>query len=239
MPLPRLATALALLFATTAPAQDEPAGHARFKSINNTFYLDLPSDFRQLAPNEALELSKNPATPSELTSTSPRAYYAVGPVDKWLGADVQSPWLYVVEYGSEWYIEGDFAEQLQQHWQSSGEVSGMKHDISDVREAAVGPQAHVVHLARRTQTPASGRQVTSLDVYAATGGREVTLSFCAWADDFERLAPEFDKWLETLTFSRPARGRQSLSDRLWTPLITGGIVGIILLVLYKHTRRSR
>jgi hypothetical protein len=85
----------------------------------------------------------------------------------------------------------------------------------------------------------TGRQVKCLDVYAPTGGREVTLSFCAWAEDFARLEPEFDRWLSTLTFSRPPKGKQELSDRLWTPLLTGGVVGIILLVLYKHTRRAR
>ena len=108
-----------------------------------------------------------------------------------------------------------------------------------MREAKVGPLGHTVHLARRSQTPPSGPKIISLDIYAPTGGRQVTLSFCAWEEDFEKLAPEFEKWLSTLTFSRPPRGQQSISDRLWTPLVTGGIVGIILLVLYKHTKRSR
>jgi hypothetical protein len=56
---------------------------------------------------------------------------------------------------------------------------------------------------------------------------------------FAALEPEFRRWLTTLTFARVRKGQTSLGDRLWTPLLTGGAVGLVLLLLYKHTRGRR
>ncbi|MCA8976131.1 MAG: hypothetical protein KDC98_15525 [Planctomycetes bacterium] len=231
-----LGFALAILPAQDAPT---PAKAARFTNLNHTFMLDLPPDFRQVAPNEARRLADNPATPLDWRSTSPRAFYAVGPVDLWLAGDTGTPWLYVLEQGNEWHIEGDFATQLAERWRQNGEARGVHHTLADIHEVAIGPLAHKVWMARRTSAGPDSRAIRSIDIYAPTGGRQVTLSLCAWDEDFARWQPEFERWLSTLTFSRPSRGEQTLSDRLWTPLLTGGIVGLVLLALYKHSRRSR
>lgn len=233
----RIASALGCLLAIL-PAQDESLT-AQFTCLNNTFLIDLPRDFRQLAPNEALRLAENAATPREWRSTSPRSYYAVGPIDRWLAGDLGTPWLYVLEQGREWHTADDFPKLLAERWRDNGDATGVSHELSDLREAQVGPQGHEVWLAERTSTPAEGRPVHSIDIYAPTGGRQVTLTMCAWADEFDRYRPEFDRWLASLTFSRPSRGEQTLTDRLWTPLLTGGLVGLVLLALYKHNKRSR
>ena len=69
------------------------------------------------------------------------------------------------------------------------------------------------------------------------GGQQITLSFTCADRDYARWQPEFERWLGTLTFARAAKGEAKVSDRLWTPILTGAAVGLILLLLYKHTRR--
>ncbi|MCR9248164.1 MAG: hypothetical protein NXI31_24300 [bacterium] len=211
----------------------------RFTNLAGSFVIDLPAGFRQLSPNEASRLAERADTPRDLHTTSPRAFYAVGRVDDWLEHGVSSPWLYVMEQEQEWHIDGDFATLLRERWQESGAQTGYTHELSDIRPLEVGPRKHEVHVARRTSTSPAGRSITSLDVYAPTGGRQVTLSFCAFSADFERWLESFEDTMATLTFSRPSRGEISLSDRLWTPLVTGALVGLVLLGLYKHTRRTR
>ena len=94
-------------------------------------------------------------------------------------------------------------------------------------------------LAVRTSRPLSGgRAQRSLDVHAPTGGRQVNLAFTCAAEDYVRWEPEFGRWLQTLTFARAARPPQQLSDRLWTPILTGAVVGLLLLALYKWRHRG-
>lgn len=236
MHLQRTARALlAISLAAAASGQDL----ARFTNLNRTFHIELPADFRQMAPLEATRLAADPTTPEELRTTSPHAFYAVGPIDRWLQGHVAGPWLYVMEQGEEWHVDGEFAPQLQAMWQEASDRGTEKHTVTDVVAATVGPAAHPVHRAVRTTTQSDGRAVKHLDVYAATGGKMVTLCFAAFTGEFDACLPRFEQWLSTLTFARPPRGEQKLSDRLWNPLLTGGLVVVILYALYRHTRRSR
>lgn len=241
--------ALALAIPASPPAQQpkppgrtpatEPVATARFTSLNHTFLIDLPADYRQLAPNEAGELERNPATPPDWRFTSPHSFYAIGPVDRWLAGDFATPWLYVTEQEGEWHVEGDFGPQIVERWRQNGEARGVRHEVTGVHRVEIGPQAHGAWRASRTTTLADGRRIRSLDVYASTGGRQVTLTLRAWEAEFARQAPAFERWLSTLTFARRSRGEQTLTDRLWTPVLTGALVGLALLALYKHTRRGR
>lgn len=223
---------------TALPAQEPAAGTTRFTNLTRAFLIDLPGDFRQLAPNEALQLADAPSTPADWHSTAPRSFYAIGPVERWLDGEVGTPWLYVMEQDNEWHIENDFVKELTERWEKSGEATGVRHELRDIHMAKVGPQAHQVWRAHRTVTPRTGRPIRTIDIYAPTGGRQITLSLCAWADEFDHWQPSFEKWLTTLTFARQARGEQTLGDRLWTPILTGGIVGLALLLLYKHSKRT-
>ena len=67
--------------------------------------------------------------------------------------------------------------------------------------------------------------------------KEISLCFTCPAAEFARWDQEFHRWLQTLAFAQAPRGEPKLSDRLWTPILSGVVVGIVLLLLYKHTRR--
>jgi hypothetical protein len=235
-----LGPALATLIALAAAAQNPPRTELRqFTNLGRTFQLDLPAGWRQLAPMEAVRLSELPGCPEDLRKVQPRAFYAVGPVDRWLAGDFGGPWLYVVEQDNEWHVEGDFPAQLADNWAKLGAATGVQYDVAQVREGKVGPAGHPVRFAVRTAHKGTARATKSLDVYAPAGGQQFTLSLTCQADEFDRYAPEFDRWLQTLAFARPSRGEQKLSDRMWTPILTGGLVALVLLVLYKHTRGKR
>jgi hypothetical protein len=229
-----LAALLSLVAATAMPSQQRP-----FVARNGTFQIELPADWRQLSPGEARTLGTLPGAPAELGYVEPSALYAIGPVDRWLQGDFDTAWVQVVEQGNEWVVDDDFADRLQQMWSTNDASSGVRHEVDDARRDVVGPQHHAVLTALRTSTPRQGETVRRLDVYAPTGGRQVSLSFSCRADRFERWLPQFRSWLETVRFARPAQGKPQLADRLWTPLIAGVLVSLLLLVLYKHSRRHR
>ena len=213
---------------------------ATFRNLNQTFQIDLPKDWRQIAPNEAVRIGENPKAPRQLTLSAPRAFYAVGPVERWLAGDFDTPWLYVVESDEEWYLADDYADLLRAAWRKEGDASGVQHALEDVQKVAAGTQRVQVVMARRKcQPPAPALATTSLDVHAPAGGRQVTLSFQCPPERFARWEPQFRAWLETLTFARVDVEPPTMGERLWTPLLTGGAVALVLLLLYKHTRARR
>jgi hypothetical protein len=236
---------------TTAGAQDRPSEHAdaaaarapateTFRNYNRTFQLDLPVGWRQIAPGEAARLSEHPTAPPVLMLASPRGYYGVGPVDQWLTGDFSSPWLYVFEQRDEWHVGDDYKETLRRLWREHGEQNSVTHELSDIHTERLGTQRVECIVATRRTTPAApATPRISLDVHAPTAKQQITLSFAATPGDFARWRPEFERWLETLTFARVAEPAQSLGERLWTPFLVGGIVGLILVLLYRHTRARR
>ena len=233
---------LVLCAAATSPAlaQSPPAG--TFRNRAGTFQLELPPAWRQLAPNEARRIQALPGAPLELTYVEPRLFYAVGPVDDWLAGRFDSPWLYVVEQENEWVLDEDFERdvvpKLREMWQTKSEATGVEHRIADIHREEIGTGKHRAIVARRESTPKDGRPPTaSLDVHVPAGGQQISLSFTCAIADFDRQLPEFRRRLATMTFARAAHGEVKLSDRLWTPILTGLLVTGVLLVLYKHTRR--
>lgn len=231
----RLAAVLAVAVVTATPAQELKP----FVANTGTFQITLPANWRQLAPGEARRIATLPGAPKDLGYVEPRLFYAVGPVDEWLQGRFDSPWLWVVEQDNEWVVEDGFAERLAQMWRDKGDSTGVVHELAETGRANVGPGNHPVLTTLRASTPKDGVATRSIDVYAPTGGRQVSLSLTCRADLFDRWQPEFRRWLQTLRFARPAQGQPGLSDRLWTPLLTGAVVTVLLLVLYKHTRRHR
>ncbi|HEX5053076.1 MAG TPA: hypothetical protein VFZ65_14980 [Planctomycetota bacterium] len=217
-------------------AQSAPL--ALFRNFNQTFQIELPSNWRQVAPNEALTIAEHAAAPAELRRASPRLFYAVGPVDDWLAGRFDSAWLHVVEQDNEWVLDDDFAARLAEMWQQQGAATGSRNEVGDIERTTVGAQEHpVVTAVRRTWPKAPGRATKSLDVYAPTGGRQLTLSFTCWDEDYAHWEPEFRRWLRTFTCARKPRGEPALADRLWTPLLTGAIVAVVLWLVHKHLRR--
>lgn len=220
--------------------QQADAKLTTFQNYNRTFQIDLPTGWRQIAPNEAVQLSNDPKAPPDLTPTSPRLLYTVGPIDLWLKGDLSGPWLRVLERKDEWYIEADYATALRQHWQQQSDSTDVSHQIDAVQLEKIGTQQVECIVAIRSTTPKSPRTTTkAIDVHIPTANQQLILSFGCPKEQFARWEPEFRQWLSTVTFARVAAAPATLSDRLWTPLLVGGAVGIVLLLLYKHTRTKR
>lgn len=233
---------LVVALAATLLAQQPPttATPPPFRNRAGTFQLQLPTGWRQLAPNEARRIAEFPTAPRDLTLAQPLVFYAVGPVDEWLRGEFQSPWLYVVEQDSEWHIDDDFAEVLRESWRQKGAVSGEQHTLHDIQRTKVGVQQTEGILAVRTCTPPAPRlAMQSLDAHVPARGQQITLCFTCPPDRFAAQEAEFRRWLATLTFARTSRGPVTLTDRLWTPLIGGGVVALLMLVLYKMSRPRR
>jgi hypothetical protein len=244
---PRRGRWLPLLALTTLglPGQAPATGHApaelrQFANRNRTFHVDLPAGWRQIAPNEALRVAELGGAPRDLCRADPRAQYAVGPVERWLAGDFSSPWLHVTEIDEEAVIPEDFAGELQRMWREHGERTGTHVELSAIAREPLGSGQHPALTAvRRTSRDNGGSVTRSLDAYVATGRQQLTLAFTCADQDFDRWLPEFRRWLATATFARPSRATQKLSDRLWTPLLTGAVVAVLLVVLYKHTQGKR
>jgi hypothetical protein len=234
---------------TEAPTADAPR-LATFRNRSGTFQLDLPAHWRQLAPNEARTIGEDPDAPRLLRLSQPGRFYAVGDVDAWLRRDYTAPFAYVVEQPDEMYLDDDFAERLAEGWQRETVDSGVQHRLERIRREKIGAQGVEVVLAERHSRPVGGPggpggpgggppTWSSLDVQAPTGRHQIALSLVTTPDRFARWQPEFRRWIDTLVFAQVRREQSTLTDRLWTPLIVGGLVGLVLLVLYKHTRGRR
>jgi hypothetical protein len=240
MPVRPLAAALLTTTCALVPATAQEEVLQPFRNQGESFQLQLPTGWRQLSPNEARRLGENPAAPAALTLAQPRAFYAVGPVDAWLAGDFRGPWLYVVEQDSEWHLDDDYAEVLRASWREKGAASGERHELAEIDRRPVGSQQVEAVVAIRHCTPPPPRPAsTCLDVHAPAGGQQITLSFQCPPDAFAAWQPRFRRYLDTLTFARPSRKAKGLQDRLWTPLITGAVVSVVLFGLYKHTRGRR
>jgi len=234
--LVRLVAVMALGLTAT---QNPGTSLATFQNFNRTFQLELPEGWRQIAPNEGVQISEIENSPTLLRMAQPSHFYAVGPVEQWLTGNFDSPWLYVVEQRGEWYVEDEFEEMVRNHWREEGLRTGITHDVHSVERQKIGTQQVNCVVATRTSTAKNGRSDNWLDVHAPTGKQKLTLSLRCSKEQFDRWQPEFRRWLDTLTFARVPDEPATLGDRLWTPVLVGGAVGLVLLLLYRHTRARR
>ena len=233
-----LVTTLTLLQATAA--QQRPRELETFRNYNRTFQIELPPSWRQIAPGEAFLVAKQADAPRILRLSSPRQYYGVGSVDAWLAGDFSSPWLYVHEQRDEWHVGDDYAAELRELWRKHGDSNGERHQLRDIHLEHLGAQNVECIVATRTTTcEVQGTPRVSLDIHAPTARQQITLSFTTTPDEFERWAPEFRKWISTLTFARLAQEPSTFADKIGTPLLVGSVIGLILVVLYRYTRAMR
>jgi hypothetical protein len=207
-----------------------------FRSRNHTFELELPADWRQPTPDEVRQLRQ--VLPKDLHVAEPLSVYFVGSVDRWLKGNFDGTLLQVKEYGEEWPLPDDFAAAIRAMWQDPEVQRTARHELSDIRKVQVGAARHeVIECVRRTVPADGARPFMSLDVYAATGGRQVALGFRAWEEDFDKALPEMRRRAQSLAFALRPKGQPGLSDRLWTPIVTGLLVGALFLWLYHRNRR--
>ena len=234
---------MALCLAATqnpTPEQDPAAGRNTFKNYNRTYQIELPEGWRQIAPGEAVTLSEVESELPAVHPTNPRKYYTVGPIDKWLKGQLDGPWLQAMERADSMYLDDDYAELVRDTWRKQTETTDISHVVEDVQLKKVGTQQIECVVVVRTSSPPAPRvKHKSLDIHAPTAKQQVLLSFGCPEDQFARWQPEFERWLETLTFARKPEEPATLTDRLWTPILVGGAVGLVLLLLYKHTRSGR
>jgi hypothetical protein len=232
---------LAAVMALCLPATQNPNPSLEtFKNYNRTFQLQLPDGWRQIAPSEAVTLSDNILAPPDVHPTQPRLIYTVGPIDQWLAGEFSGPWLRVVERKDQWYIEDNYEQTVRDRWQQQSDSSEVAHFVDKVGLEKIGTQQIECVVVTRTSTPKPPRAASkTLDIHAPTARQQLIFSFGCPEDQFTRWEPEFRSWLDTLTFARAPEPPATLSDRLWTPLLVGGAVGLILLLLYKHTRAGR
>lgn len=245
MPPSALLAAAIVACAALLPGQQEPAavpapGMQRFESLTRTFHIDVPAGWRQLSPGDASELrAAHPDLPAEVLSTSPGLFYAVGDVDRWHRGDFDGVLLYVVEQGNEWHTpDQDLTKALESMWQKAGSKQGCRYEVSEVRSVRVGTEAYeAIQCVRRRHGTDPAATAAYLDTYLPTGGRELSLSLRCREQDLPQWEPRFRAMLATLTLARKAHGQVTLTDRLWTPIVTGALVGLGIIVLYRWTRR--
>ncbi|MSR39114.1 MAG: hypothetical protein EXS02_09795 [Planctomycetes bacterium] len=228
----------------TAPAAPwelpPPAtGQTRFFDKSRTFRIDLPEGWRQLAPGDVRQVTAAVSQlPYDISHNEPSMYFAVGPVDQWLHGTFDGLFLYIVYQENEWQVEGDLGEQLEQLWRKKGEDDGIAYQLSQVQRDTVGADQQPAITCIRTARPANGKPAQqSLDVYVATGGMQVSLSFTCPQTDFAQREPQLRAMLDTLRFARRARGETSNADRLWSPILIGAVVGLVLVLIYRSKRR--
>lgn len=236
------AVALGAMLGAQAPAVATPpaAGMQRFASRTRTFHIDVPEGWRQISPGDASLLRhSHPDWPREVLFTEPGQCYAVGPIDAWLRGDFAGVFLYVVEQGNEWHTpDQDLTRALQQLWDRAGREQGLHFEVVDAKQVTVGTEDYEAIQCQRRRIPNDkGVIFRSLDTYVATGGRELSLALCCPEDRFVGEEPRFRQMLSTLTLARRAHGKQTLADRIWTPILTSAAVCLGLWALYRWTRR--
>lgn len=227
--------------AVPAATQREAAAPRATKPFTNragTFRVELPQDWRQLAPAESKPLAAAVADlPHDVRQNVPEMFYAVGPVDRWLRGDFDGEYLYVVEQDAEWHLDGDLKARLQQMWDDKGADDGQRYEVLSATQSKLGADGYDAVVVDRRIHPARGSALRSLDLHVPTGGREITLCLVAKEEGFDSRRPELMARANSLTLARKQRGEATLSDRLWTPILVGAGVGLLFLVLYKKTRR--
>ncbi|MFK7741292.1 MAG: hypothetical protein AB8H80_13310 [Planctomycetota bacterium] len=232
--------AAVLLATATLSGQEAGAERATWRNFNQTFQLDLPDGWRQISPNEARQIGEDPNSPPELRLAQPTLMYAVGPIERWLEGDYSGPMLFVREQRDQWYIDEDYKQTLRDAWRAHGEINNVEHELDDIGKEKLGTQEVECIVATRTRTSGdNSAPLRCLDVYAPTARQQIGLTFACEPERFERHLPAFRSWLDSLTFARLAQEQASLGDRLWGPIVIGGLVGIVLIVLYKRTSARR
>lgn len=236
--------AASVTFLAASSAQETPPSQPRanttrpFTNRAGSFRIDLPADWRQLGPAELTTLaSVLPSLPHDITQNVPHLFYAVGPIERWLRKDFDGEYLYVVEQDAEWHLDGDLKQRLQQMWSQKSASDGQTYEILSAERTQLGADANPAVMVERRIRSKAGDSYRSLDLHIPTGGREVTLCLMARDDAFDSKRSELLARANTVSLARRSRGETKLSDRLWTPLAAGAVVGILFLILYRRSRR--
>lgn len=204
-----------LLLAAGVCAQEERPSRYR---------IQLPEGWRQMTPGEVRTLrSKLPPDLREMVK--PDVLDRFGPVERWLKEGFDGRALTVGQQEGEPALDEEGLAAIRSRVEERGTyVSG--------KLTKVGLKDHpALEVVRQISS------MQALEIYAPTGGALIVFQFRANVDDFNAALPQFRRAIATLEFAREPKGPAKLSDRLQNAAIVGAIVGLVLLVLYKWSRK--
>lgn len=198
------------------------------------FAANLPVDWRTMTPDEMFTLEDS--LPYLMRVTNPGWYYSVGAVDRWLETGFDGRALCVSVQSGEIPIEQSSIDTIRESWAEPRD--GVYREFVSGEISTLGKDEHPV-IECRLRSPASGSipAIEALEFYVPTSGHLLILSFRSWQDDFDQAAPIYRRIADSMTFPRPPRGAEELSDRLFDAAIIGGLVGLALIIIRMMVRR--
>jgi len=217
------------LLAVSAPAQTRRVTHALFAA-------DFPEGWRAMTPDEMFAMQDR--LPFAMREVQPGFYFAIGDVERWQTNGFDGRALLVDVQTGEIPVTEESIETIRSHW-ANAKVGGAHREVQAAELVTLGPDAHPA-IRCRVLTAADGETPPILadELYVPTSGRLLILSFRSWQDDFENVRAVYDSIAASLTFPRPPRGPEELSDRLWDAAMIGLVVGAAIVLLRMMRRRA-
>jgi len=208
-------------------------------SLTGIFSLELPPGWRQLTPDEARRLKKDPGKefPAALIHPGLRTnMYPYGHVDRWLAGGFDGRCLCVQLSEGEPGMDQESIDKILSFAKESS-AAGHRFDIRSSRFSKLGEQGQSVIETRAVRVFEDGaRPMQELGFYVPTGGQTLILAFRSFEEDFEQVLPTFERAAATLRFSRPPRGpKRQTNDIVWAAIV-GAFVGVLLLLLRRKSR---
>lgn len=234
---PLLLTSVLVAPTTVQQPSSPPMGEQsrEFYNSRRSYRIQLPSTWRRLTPDEALEL--RPQLPPDLLDLPiPGHFYRLGEVERWLKSGFDGVCLSVTETDGEPAMDEATLDRVREHTTQTA-PGGLRLTIKDLRIDHVGTDKHPVVRAEVEIWDESDRLLARrMDYLVPTGGESLRFSFRSPPDRFTAEARRFQSIMDGITCAKPAEGPRELSDMLQTALFVGGLVGLALVLLYKGRR---
>jgi hypothetical protein len=208
-----------------------------FISPHQTYRLEIPERWRRLTPDEAFLVRKT--LPVDIADQIPNAagFLRFGPVAEWLDGRVDGRCLSISEQDGEPAMDEASLARIRTSVQARSQTGPLRHRIRTLRTTEIGAAAHpVIECVLEVRDTRDAPLARQLVFFAPTGGKMLKLDFRAAADDYDAAEPHFRSIAASVEFAAPPRGPRQLSDVLQNSLIIGGLVGLVLLGLYKLNR---
>lgn len=221
-----------ILTCTAIQAQDAPV----HRDPRRDYTLELLPGWRQLTPDEgrALRQKLPPDLATRIVLTQLDRF---GAIDSWLNDQFDGRCLTIAREDSEPEMTAATLEEVRTLVAERNEGSPFQIEIVDLDLSELG-ETKIPVIASTIRLTKDGKPFArALEFLIPTGGRTLRLSYRTAPVDFASAEAAFRRSAASLVLRRPAEGAKDLADKLEMPLIIGGVVGLILLVLYK-TRRS-
>ena len=209
---------------------------AKFVDPLQAYSFVLPAGWRQITPDEH-RLLRDKLPRDVATRLIPTRIDRFGDVDQWLKEGFDGRCLTIHREDGEPAMTAETLKEVRETAQSKSASTAFRYVIEDLEIGTVGEHAHPAIVSRlKVAHSEAGELARVLEFVIPTGGKTVRFSYRAGPKDFDAALPIFRKSAETLEIASPPRGRKELSDKLEMPLIIGGVVGLVFLVLYKMRR---